>query len=338
MDQNIRQRFSEIQKSINWPVYLFDYKGKCIDSNNLEKIGEQVEVPDVKPGEVLRTGKFQWVSVGSGLGLETYYIAMLGTDETSESAIQLIRIVFMEADVASDKTRILRQLLFNMEDVPYTEDELSEMGFNKGSPIQAVLMEHKGDSKEISVIIENIFEDAFVVEIDKSHLVMVKQSENGIFQDVDMLLSELSTELFVPALAGIGKRVQSWTQAGESFKTAGSTLSLGKKVGQEEKLFEYKQMMTYHLMSEIEPSLRKQYFGDFGMPFEQIVEDEELIQTAMRFFENDLNITETSRQLYVHRNTLIYRLNKIEKQTGLDLRSFDDAIQFYMLMLIWRLG
>ena len=64
--------------------------------------------------------------------------------------------------------------------------------------------------------------------------------------------------------------------------------------------------------------------------------DEEILTTINKFFENSLNVSETSRQLYIHRNTLVYRLDKIQRQTGLDLRKFDDAITFKTLFLLGK--
>ena len=72
----------------------------------------------------------------------------------------------------------------------------------------------------------------------------------------------------------------------------------------------------------------EEIFGD-NVPYDL---DEETLNTLNKFFENNLNVSETSRQLFVHRNTLVYRLDKVQRQTGLDLRSFDDAITFKILM------
>ena len=62
--------------------------------------------------------------------------------------------------------------------------------------------------------------------------------------------------------------------------------------------------------------------------------DEETLNTLNKFFENNLNVSETSRQMFVHRNTLVYRIEKIQKSTGLDLRSFDDALTFKIALMV----
>lgn len=74
----------------------------------------------------------------------------------------------------------------------------------------------------------------------------------------------------------------------------------------------------------------EEIFGD-NVPYDL---DEETLNTLNKFFENNLNVSETSRQLFVHRNTLVYRIEKIQKSTGLDLRSFDDALTFKIALMV----
>lgn len=338
MDSEIRQRFAEIQKSIKWPVYLFDYQGTCIDANNHEKIGEKVDVPDIPNGDIVKTGTFQWISVGSSMGVNTYYIALFGSDDAAQGAMNLIHILFKDEDKELDKNTVLRSLLFENGKDSFTPEDYAEAGLPNYSDIYVVIVDHKGAQYgEVKVVCENILEQIDVIEVDRNHIALITPTplESEILTSI---ISELNTELLIPAKASVGKGISGWDQLHKSYTSARTALTLGKKLGVESRVFQYDQMMIYHLVNEISETSRERYFDDYGTVFKELVHDEELIQTAIRFFENDLNITETSRQLYVHRNTLIYRLNKIEKLTGLDLRSFDDAIQFYMLMLIWRLG
>jgi len=339
MDSEIRQKFADIQKSITWPVYLFDYQGKCIDANNLDKIGEKVDVPDIPNGQIVKTGQFRWITVGSQMGVNTYYIALFGSDEGADGAILLIKLMFNEGSKEIDRHTVLRSMLFDDSGTAYSIEDIESIGLPVNIDLRVIIIDHKGASfDETKVICENIIENAIVVEVDRFHMAVIAQELEGLDDILQAIISEMNTELLIPAHAGVGKSVISWPLLHESYRCAKSALSLGKKLGDEKTIFYYDQMMIFHLMNEVDERSRKQYFNDYGTVFKELVQDEELIQTALRFFENDLNITETSRQLYVHRNTLIYRLNKIEKQAGLDLRSFDDAMQFFMLMLIWRLG
>ncbi len=339
MELEIRQKFADVQKNVKWPVYLFDYQGVCVDSNNLNKIGEQIDVPEISNSDTVVTGKFQWISVGSRMGLNTYYIALLGVDEAAKGAMNLIKMLFTEGQIGLDKQTVLRSLIFDQTGTVYSEDDLLELNLPIDKSMKVVMIDHKGAShNEVKVICENIMEESVTVEVDRNHIVLITFAEDDLKDTLNAIISEMNTELLIPASAGVGKRVESWNKVNESYTGAKSALLLGNKIGDEEKVHFYDQMMVFHLLNEVDEKSRIKYFNDYGSVFKELVQDEELIQTAIRFFEYDLNVTETSRQLYVHRNTLIYRLNKIEKQTGLDLRSFDDAMQFFMLMLIWRLG
>ena len=88
--------------------------------------------------------------------------------------------------------------------------------------------------------------------------------------------------------------------------------------------------LIYHLPVNLCKIFIEEIFGD-NVPYDL---DEETLNTLNKFFENNLNVSETSRQLFVHRNTLVYRIEKIQKSTGLDLRSFDDALTFKIALMV----
>ena len=68
----------------------------------------------------------------------------------------------------------------------------------------------------------------------------------------------------------------------------------------------------------------------------EIFTDKEMTDTAEEFLDSSLNVSETARKLYLHRNTLIYRLDKIEKETGLNIRKFSDAITFRLITILLK--
>ena len=92
------------------------------------------------------------------------------------------------------------------------------------------------------------------------------------------------------------------------------------------------------MLEDISETRLAEYLADLtDENFKEIFENEEMLTTAEEFLQNDLNVSETSRKLYMHRNTLLYRLDKIEKATGLNIRSFSEAVSFRVLTLIHRL-
>ena len=119
-------------------------------------------------------------------------------------------------------------------------------------------------------------------------------------------------------------------------KLSGTNLALkvGRLFYSEQNIFPYNELGIGRLIYRLPVSLCENFLSEiFGSPIPKTL-DPELMATVNRFFLNNLNIAETARQLHMHRNTLIYRLEQIEKQTGLDLRLFDDAMTFKIAMMV----
>ncbi len=179
----------------------------------------------------------------------------------------------------------------------------------------------------------------FVIILDDENTVLIKELKSGDdTRDIDRtaksIIDTLNTELMVKAQIGIGTIVDNIRDLGRSFKEAQTALQIGSIFDNDKAIINYNNLGIGRLIYQLPPTLCKLFLKevfDEGS-FESL--DTETIFTIQKFFENNLNVSETSRQLYVHRNTLVYRLDKIQKITGLDLRNFDDAIIFKVSMLV----
>ncbi len=131
-----------------------------------------------------------------------------------------------------------------------------------------------------------------------------------------------------------GTIVQELKDVSKSYKEATMALDVGKIFYVEKKVNAYGRLGIGRLIYQLPVNLCKMYieeiFGEDGI----VDFDEETLTTVNKFFENNLNVSETSRQLFVHRNTLVYRIEKLEKSTGLDVRTFDDALTFKIAMMV----
>lgn len=201
-----------------------------------------------------------------------------------------------------------------------------------------------GKTKEIYAhdIVQNIFPNRskdFVVILDDEKLAVVKElkkseEDEDVEKYAKIIMDALSTEMMVVSYIGIGSVVDNIRDIGRSFKEARLALTVGHIFEGDKSILDYNNLGIGRLIYQIPRTLcelfLKEVFKDNA--FESF--DSETMQTIQKFFENNLNVSETSRQLYVHRNTLVYRLDKIQKMTGLDLRNFDDAITFKVAILV----
>ena len=191
-------------------------------------------------------------------------------------------------------------------------------------------------------IIQNLFPDKlkdFVVVIDDESTALIKEfNDDDGAQKIDQLakniVETLNTESMLKAKIGIGTPVESLSEIGRSFKEAQTALLVGGIFENEKSVVNYNSLGLGRLIYQLPETLCKLFLDEVFTKGAYESLDSETILTIQKFFENNLNVSETSRLLYVHRNTLVYRLDKIQKITGLDLRNFDDAIIFKVSMLV----
>ena len=144
----------------------------------------------------------------------------------------------------------------------------------------------------------------------------------------------LSTEFYCNAVVGIGTRVTGIKDLAHSFKEAQVALEVGKVFDTEKSIISYENLGIARLIYQLPTTLCDMFLKEVFKRGSIDSLDQETLFTIQKFFENNLNVSETSRKLFVHRNTLVYRLEKIKKLTGLDLREFDDAIVFKVALMV----
>lgn len=179
----------------------------------------------------------------------------------------------------------------------------------------------------------------FVIGLDEENTVLVKELKGDddlkeIDRTAKIIIDTLNTELMIKAYIGIGTIVDRLRDLGRSFKEAQTALTVGGIFENDKHIINYNNLGIGRLIYQLPTTLCKLFLKEVFDEGSLESLDAETLLTIQKFFENNLNVSETSRQLYVHRNTLVYRLDKIQKITGLDLRKFDDAIIFKVSMLV----
>ena len=144
----------------------------------------------------------------------------------------------------------------------------------------------------------------------------------------------LSTEFYCQAVVGIGTCVTGIKDLAKSFKEAQVALEVSKVFDNEKTIINYDNLGIARLIYQLPTTLCEMFLKEVFKKGSIESLDQETLFTIQKFFDNNLNVSETSRKLFVHRNTLVYRLEKIKKLTGLDLREFDDAIVFKVALMV----
>ena len=191
-------------------------------------------------------------------------------------------------------------------------------------------------------VVSSLFPDKqkdFVFNISETDTVLVKEIRKGIDRtDMEKLAASivdtLSGEHYIKAVVGIGTPISNVKDLATSFKEAQIAMEVSKVFDAEKQIIRYDNLGIARLIYQLPTTVCEMFLREVFKQGSIESLDQETLFTIQRFFENNLNVSETSRGLFVHRNTLVYRLEKIKKLTGLDLREFDHAIIFKVALMV----
>lgn len=180
----------------------------------------------------------------------------------------------------------------------------------------------------------------FVTAVDEKDIIVVKELSEGespedLHKTAEVILNLFhSTDKNTNTCIAYGTVVEEIKEVSRSYKEAKMALDVGKIFFEEKNIIAYSQLGIGRLIYQLPIPLCKMFIKEIFDGKSPDEFDEETLTTINKFFENSLNVSETSRQLYIHRNTLVYRLDKLQKTTGLDLRVFEDAITFKIALMV----
>lgn len=209
---------------------------------------------------------------------------------------------------------------------------------------RVVMIIESGSSKEnnsIEIIREHVGSNSkdFITAVDENNVIVVKELNDADGNpEIDKSAKEYEEVLEKEGIRNVhvsyGTIVQEIKEVSRSYKEAKMALDVGKIFFDERDIVAYSELGIGRLIYQLPIPLCKMFIKEiFGRKSPDDFDEETLI-TIHKFFENSLNVSETSRQLFIHRNTLVYRLDKLQKSTGLDLRVFEDAITFRIALMV----
>ena len=179
----------------------------------------------------------------------------------------------------------------------------------------------------------------YVTSVDEKNIVLIKslykeEMEEEIGQTARTIVDMLNSEAMLSVKVSYGTVVNELKEVSKSYKEAKMALDVGKIFYAEKNIIGYEKLGIGRLIYQLPVSLCRMFMNEiFGDNLPDKLDEETLI-TIQKFFENSLNVSETARQLYIHRNTLVYRIEKLQKETGLDIRNFDDALTFKIALMV----
>ena len=204
--------------------------------------------------------------------------------------------------------------------------------------VYVIGFENKKDATALELV-KNLFASKTRDFVTDSSIILIKDTrdmkeDHDLKTLADMIVDNLHAEAMVRVRVGYGNRVNNLPDIAKSYQEAKMALEVGKIFYADKETIAYRYLGIGRLIYQLPMSLCEMFIHEvFGEEVPDVF-NEEISGTIQKFFENNLNISETARQLYVHRNTLVYRLERLEKAIGLDIRKFDDAMTFKIAMMV----
>ena len=341
---------AQMKATIGRNVGVIDNSGQIIACSDLARIGRPDEafasgVNGFNPGFEIHNGKV-YRAIGSDVtpkyivfveGDDEFAQKMSGVVEISLSAVseyyvekfdrgKFIKDIIMDNILASDIYSMAKEMRFlgDVDRVVMLIRFSVKMNVSSLDVIRALFPEQQKD---------------FVFTVNDTDLVIVKEVKPNVESEHIEMLAKALIELIdheehARACVGIGSVVSDITELNRSFKESQIAIEVGKIFEREKNILSYNNLGLGRLIYQLPNTLCENFLDEVFKRGSIDSLDQETLFTIHKFFENNLNVSETARKLFVHRNTLVYRLEKIRRLTGLDLREFEHAIIFKVALMV----
>ena len=340
-----------MRDAVDRVIGVIDDNGVIIACSELVKIGEMRQcVRDelAYTSDAITSGGYTYKPIGSGSKWE-YIVFIEGEDKFAEKMATVLAVSLSNIknlyDEKYDKSSFIKNIILDNILPSDIYIKSKELRFNAEETRVVFLIKFHSKSDVLSFdMVQNIFPDKnkdYVISTGEQDIVLVKEIKPSTdIKEIEKvakgIADTLNSEFYTKVSSGIGTVVDNIKDLARSYKEAQVALEVGKVFDTEKNIISYENLGIGRLIYQLPTTLCEMFLQEVFKNGSLDALDRETLMTIQCFFENNLNVSETSRKLFVHRNTLVYRLEKIRKLTGLDLREFDHAITFKVALMVKR--
>lgn len=349
-NQILHKTVQDIKQISGFECAVWNMRGTCLVMTNERMIGLEKEV-----AAFIAESQMEWTKIRDDSGMflvcddgdPVYVLALSGIGKEmfmagNMGASQLSNLIFVYKE-KMDKNRFIQNLILDNMLLVDVYNQAKKMKIPVELRRAVFLVEAKNEGENLILdTLKGLYATGtrdFVTAVDEKHVILVKAVERTeSYTDLEkiarVIADTLNMEAMVSVRVSYGTIVEELKDVSKSYKEADMALEVGRVFYEEKTILAYNELGIGRLIHQLPESLCQMFLREvFDGDVDGMFDDEEL-QTVFTFFDNNLNISETARQLYIHRNTLVYRLEKIQKRTGLDVRVFDDALTFKIAMMV----
>ena len=330
---------------------VIDSEGTVVACNELTCIGEKwagaVEVINGSDAETVRYSGNTFKPLAGWSSQFDYAAFARGEDELAQMVCAMAAVALNGAkayyEEKHDKATFVKNIISDNILLGDIYVRAKELHFVSEVPRAVFLVRQVGSTDMAAMdVVQSLFPDKqvdFVLSTSETDITLIKQLPDGtdgkeIYKIAKQVEEALEGELNLKVVIGIGTVVGHIRELARAYKEAQVAIEVGKVFDTEKSIINYENLGIGRLIYQLPTTLCEMFLQEVFKknPIDSL--DQETLFTINKFFENNLNVSETARKLFVHRNTLVYRLEKIKKLTGLDLREFDDAITFKVALMV----
>lgn len=346
LDHHIIVRIAQIFENIDLSVLLLDSDGHVILPEGDKRVFNLPEAFKKNIEDPFVYGGFTLIGYS---GEHPLYLCLPGDSKEvaacARLSMQMISMLLQVDLPHASASEVLRYVLSG--EVTGSEMEsLAQMHSIPKEKERCVMVLHLNDlDTEMALnILENLVEpdsEDEIVEVDKYTIALIKviddQTEYADMEQIGLAIeNSFYTETSRMIYIGVGEPVMKLEELSQSYREARKAIDVGRIYRVGTYVFIYRNLLLERFLSDVPADMAMQYNVSLFNRRSMRLLNDEMIITIEKFFENNLNLSETARQLYIHRNTLVYRLDKVQRVLGLDLRLFEDAVTFKLMMLLGK--
>lgn len=341
----------QMKDAVDRVIGVIDDNGVIISCSDLTKIGETRQgIKDelAYTADVVYSKGYTYRPLENSSKSE-YIVFVEGEDKMSDRISSLLAISLTNIknlyDEKYDKASFIKNII--LDNILPSDIYIKSKELHFSTEVTRVVILIKFISVTDTVpfdMIASMYPDKnkdFVISVGERDIVLVKEMKPGYESSDALKLAKsiydmLSSEFFANVAIGIGTAADNVKDLARSYKEAQVALEVGKVFDTAKDIIAYENLGIGRLIYQLPTTLCEMFLNEVFKKGSIESIDRETLMTIQAFFENNLNVSETSRKLFVHRNTLVYRLDKIRKLTGLDLREFEHAITFKVALMVQK--
>lgn len=350
-DKRINYYLVEAAIRLNTRVDIINETGQIVASSQADAVDSEIDelVPQLITSDIAEEEADGKSYIKLNVGDKNLYITVHSINENVKQAafflVNLCEEIMRSAPKRPGLEQVYRRTLLGKIEPLDLQEAILDYKIDTAA-IRCVLLiqTRDGEANSVYAAMKKLFSvknGDIVTALSRYSVAVIKTVDDQI--DFDTLLQlvtaidqTLQTDITVHANIGVSSSRVGLANICDSFNEAQEAINLGLAQHKNTRVFIFQKLLFERFMKQVPRDIKKQFYEMSYTDTLKNLLNEEMLKTVEKFFENSLNLSEAARNLYIHRNTLIYRLEKIQRLTGLDLRNFEDAVLLKVLIMLGK--